>query len=66
MRIYTIEEDGYNNLNKVVEKMCDVVRCAKKVLEEVEESEYNSRMGWRDRHEDDYDWKIKKGYPSRY
>lgn len=69
MRIYTIEETGYNDLHKVVDKMCDVVKCAKKVLEEVEESEYGSRMGWRKRYdedEEDYDWKIKKGRGSRY
>ena len=64
MKIYTIEENCYEDLTKVVEKMQDVVRCAKKVMEDVEESS----MGWKRSREDeeDYDWRIKKGYRSRY
>jgi hypothetical protein len=33
---------------------------AKKFLAKMEEGEFGSRRGWRD--EDDYDWKVKKGY----
>lgn len=72
MRIYTLEESGYEDLSKIVEKMQDTIRCAKKLLSEVEmSSESGSRMGWKKKYDDDedyddYDWKIKKGYRSRY
>ena len=51
--------------------MQDVVRCAKKVISEIEHTEMSSRKGkkrYEDDYdeEDDYDWRIKKGHYSRY
>lgn len=60
MRVYSIEESNYTELTDFLKKM---VKCGKKILEEMEENEFASRnrMGWRDDEEDDYDWKVKKG-----
>lgn len=71
MKIYTIEESCYEDLNGVLEKMQDVVRCAKKVISEIEHTEMGSRKSKRRYEddydeEDDYDWRIKKGHYSRY
>lgn len=66
MRVYSIEEKNYTELEDFLKKM---VKCGKKILEEMEEGEFASRnrMGWRDEEdEDDYDWKVKKGRHSRY
>lgn len=59
MRVYSIEEKNYTELEEFLKKM---VKCGSKILEEMEEGEFASRnrMGWRD-DEDDYDWKLKRG-----
>lgn len=66
MRVYTIQESDYSDLEENLE--C-VIEKAKKFLKKMEHSsEYGSRnYGSRNRdyeEDDDYDWKIKKG--SRY
>lgn len=59
MKVYTIEEYDYNELEETLECMIDK---AKDFLRKMDMSEmgYRNRMGWRDE-DDDYDWKIKKG-----
>ena len=69
--MYTIEESCYEDLNGVLEKMQDIVRCSKKVISEIEHTEICSLKGKRRYEddydeEDDYDWKIKKSHYSRY
>lgn len=63
MKTYVIEEEKYSELEEWVEKIVD---CGKKLLHKMEEGEFGSRMGRRDYEDDDYDWKLKKGYPNRY
>lgn len=60
MRVYTIQESDYSDLEENLE--C-IIEKAKKFLKKMEHSgEYGSRN--RDYEDDDYDWKIKRG--SRY
>ena len=60
MRVYSIEEKDYNELEEYLEK---VVKCGKKLLKAMESGEFGSRNRHHDDwdEEDDYDWKIKRG-----
>lgn len=67
MKVYTIEEDNYNNLTEIVDKISEVAYCAKKVIKDMESSMNYRSPRWRDEEdEEDYDWKIKKGRHPRY
>lgn len=57
MKIYTLQETDYSELEDTLE--C-IMHKAKKFLTKMEEGEFGSKRGWKD--EDDYDWKIRKGY----
>ena len=59
MKIYSIEEKDYSDLEESLE--CIVAK-AKKLLKKMENGDFGSRNRYDD--DDDYDWKIKKG--SRY
>lgn len=62
MKMYTIEEDKYEELEEWVER---IVACGEKLLNKLQHSEF--AMKSRDEFEnDDYDWKIKKGNRYRY
>lgn len=59
MKVYTLQEHDYSELEESLE--C-IMNKAKKFLQKMEDGEFGSRRhrGYDD--EDDYDWKIKKGY----
>jgi hypothetical protein len=57
MKVYTIDEEKYEDLSEFLEM---IVSCGKKFLKEMEHGEFGARK----RHEDDwedYDYKIKRG-----
>lgn len=64
MRVYSIEETNYNELESFLKKM---VKCGKKILDEMEDGEFasRSRMGYRDDEDDDDGFMKHKKY-SRY
>jgi len=62
MKVYTLEEKDYSDLEETLE--C-IMHKAKKFLAKMEEGEFGSRNWGSRKHWDDdeeYDWKIKKGY----
>lgn len=69
MKVYTIEEDNYEELSNWVNK---IVNCGKKIMEKLND-ETSVRSGFRNRdkyytqeNDEDYDWSIKKGRGGRY
>ncbi len=69
MKVYTIEEDNYEELSNWVNK---IVSCGKKIMEKLND-ETSVRSGFRNRDKyymqengEDYDWSIKKGRGGRY
>ena len=58
MRVYSLQEADYNELEEYLEK---IVKCGKKLLNMIENNEYGSRNRHEWDGEDDYDWKIKRG-----
>lgn len=58
MKVYSIEEKDYEELEEYLEK---VVKCGKKLLKAMESGEFGSRNRHDWDEEDDYDWKIKRG-----
>lgn len=58
MKVYTLQEHDYSELEDTLE--CIMAK-AKKFLAKMEEGEFGSRKRHWDE-EDEYDWKIKKGY----
>ena len=63
MKVYTLEEKDYSDLEESLE--C-IIKKAEKFLRKMESGSFENRMGWKYREDDEYDWKIKKGYPERY
>lgn len=69
MKIYTIEEDNYEELSNWVNK---IVNCGKKIMEKLNDDS-SIRSGFRNRdkyynqeHDEDYDWSVKKVRGGRY
>lgn len=60
MKVYTLQENDYSELEESLECIMDK---AKKFLHKMESGEFGSRKRrYYDDEEDDYDWKVKKGY----
>lgn len=61
MRVYTLQENDYSDLEETLE--C-IMHKAKKFLAKMGEGEFDSskNYGSRGYMEDDYDWKLKRGY----
>lgn len=59
MRVYTLQENDYSDLEESLE--C-IMHKAKKFLQKMESGEFGSRKhrGYDD-DDEDYDWKIKRG-----
>ncbi len=69
MKIYTIEEDNYEELSNWVNK---IVNCGKKIMEKLNDDS-SVRSGFRNRdkyynqeYDEDYDWAVKKVRGGRY
>lgn len=69
MKIYTIEEENYEELSNWVNK---IVNCGKKIMEKLNDDS-SVRSGFRNRdkyynqeRDEDYDWSVKKVRSGRY
>lgn len=58
MKVYTLDEEKYEDLSEFLEM---IVSCGKKFLKEMEHGEFGSRRHHDNEDWEDYDYKIKRG-----